>query len=302
MKKLSIVILNWNKCNLLEDTLDSLMPYVEKSKGVDVVVVDNGSTDGSVEYLKKKTSPRITSLFNKKNLGFVGGNNKGVKFSLEKGYQYIMLLNNDVLVKDKFWESMIKFMEDNKRVGVVGPKIYFAPGYEFHKSRYQKKDLGKVIWYAGGKIDWQNVYGVHLGVDEVDVGQWNKTAEVDFVSGCCLMARAKVWQENLLDEKLYLYYEDSDFCVKAKKRGWGVYYHPTSSIWHINAGSSVSGGTLQDYFITRNRLLFGMRWAPLRTKMALIKESFKLLSTGRVWQKKGVLDFYMGRFGRGSWQ
>ena len=87
-----------------------------------------------------------------------------------------------------------------------------------------------------------------------------------------------------------------------KNRGWKVLYEPKGIVWHKVAQSSGIGSNLNDYFITRNRMLFGMRYASLRTKFALAKESIKLLLNGRKWQKIGVRDFYLGRFGRGSWE
>jgi GT2 family glycosyltransferase len=99
-----------------------------------------------------------------------------------------------------------------------------------------------------------------------------------------------------------MYYEDADFSQRVKSLGYRVFYVPGGGIWHFNAGSSEVGGDLQDYFISRNRLLFGLKWAPLRTKVALIRESVRLWQTGRKWQKIGVKDFYLRKFGRGSWQ
>ena len=342
MEKLSVVILHYNGVEILErclipflETVDKVSKSIGKSKpdlSIEVIVVDNGSTDGSVRYLKSQKSKfkiqsakikikkgktkfvdsitqqpdklnNLITIFNKENLGFAEGNNVGIREAIKNGADYVMVLNNDVIVKNAFWLPLVDFIKKHKKVGVVGPKIYFAPGREFHKTRYQKKERGRVIWFAGGEIDWKNVYAFHRGVDEVDTGQYDKSFETDFVSGCCLMAKSEVWQKaGFFDPKYFLYYEDSDFCLKVKKLGGKIYYLPKAKIWHLNAGSSDCGGALQDYFITRNRLLFGLRWAPLRTKVALIRESFKTLLTGRTWQIIGVRDFYLRRFGKGSWK
>lgn len=303
MKKLAIIVLNYNGRKLLEKCLPSLLKQVEKSRGVKVILVDNGSQDQSREYLEdlKIKNQKLSLIFSSKNLGFCQGNNLGIDWALKNNFDYLMLLNNDVLIKDCFWEPMIKFLEKNREVGILGPKIYFAPGHETNKEQYQKKDLGRVFWFAGGVIDWKNAYGFHRGVDQIDQGQYDLVQETDFVSGCCLLARKKVWQENLLDKKYFLYLEDLDFCLRAKKKGWKIYYFPKSGIWHLNAGSSGCGGELQDYFIIRNRLLFGLRWAPLRTKLALLREGLRLLRKGRKWQKIGARDFFLRRFEKGSW-
>jgi len=105
----------------------------------------------------------------------------------------------------------------------------------------------------------------------------------------------------LFDKKYFLYFEDVDLSLRVKKAGFKVIFCPKAKIWHLNSGSSGSGSSLHDYFITRNRLLFGMKYASLRSKIALIKESLELLKNGRKWQKIGVRDFYFRRYGKGSW-
>ncbi len=310
-KRLAIVVLSYNTQELLKNCLKSLIEQRGKLVNPEIIVVDNGSTDGSVEWLKAKGSPapvgagqvKLKAVFNDKNLGFCEGNNIGIRYAIAQGYQYIMLLNSDTIVKDRFWEPLISFLEKNEGVGVVTPKIYFAPGFEYQQKRYKKEERGRVIWSVGGEMDWANVIGANRGVDEVDRGQFNQVTEVDFASGCCLVARAELWKQlGFLDEKYFMYYEDADFSQKVKKAGQKIFYLPNSCIYHLNAKSSQVGGSLQDYFISRNRLLFGLRFAPTRTKLALIKESFKLLVKGRMWQKKGVRDFYLRKFGKGSWK
>ena len=348
-KKVSIVILNYNTKTLLKKCLDSIFDAVNSKHQIpnsniqnlkyslEIIIVDNNSTDGSKEYLKKLTSrnweisspsaheissvlPReirnfakqisqskflnFKVIFNDRNLGFAAGNNVGIKYAIKSGADYVIVLNNDVLVKDAFWRPLVDFLEKNKKVGIVAPKIYFAPGREFHKSRYKKSERGKVIWSVGGTIDWQNVIASNRGVDEVDKGQYDQEAEVDFASGCCLAASAAIWEKvNFFDERYFLYYEDSDFCQRVRRAGYKIVYVPGSKIWHLNAGSSKVGGDLHDYFITRNRLLFGMRWASWRAKFALFRESLRLFrKTGRKWQKIGVRDFYLRKLGKGSWK
>lgn len=311
MKKVSIVILNWNGTKDTIECLKSIRQLLTTNYQLLTIVVDNGSKDrfeidapGGPSFASLRFKNEVRIIRNKENLGFAEGNNVGIKDVLKDGADYVMLLNNDTLVdKNLIDESLIVFKK-NVKVGVVAPKIYFAPGFEFHKERYKKEDLGKVFWYAGGIMNWENVLGSHRGVDEVDNGQYEKTEETDYASGCCMMVKREVFEKvGLFDSKYFLYYEDNDFCQRVKGKGYGVMYAPRAILWHKNAGSAGgSGSTLQDYYITRNRLLFGMRYAPLKSKLALIKESIKLLINGRSWQKKGVLDFYLGRLGKGSYQ
>ena len=97
-----------------------------------------------------------------------------------------------------------------------------------------------------------------------------------------------------------MYLEDVEFCQRAKEAGFKVIYTPKARLWHLNAGSSEVGGPLHDYYLTRNRMLFGMQYAPWWTRFALIRESIKLLFAGRKWQKAGIRDFYLRRFGYGE--
>jgi GT2 family glycosyltransferase len=313
MKKISLIILNWNGYKMTLNCLESISKAAVDGFALEILVVDNGSTDESVERIKelivrgiadfKKKKVVVKLIENAENLGFVGGNNVGIRHALENRADYICLLNNDTRVAPEFLVELLKVAEKDPQNGVVGGKIYFEKGYEFHKDRYGQKDLGKVIWYAGGLNDWQNVYGSHRGVDEVDRGQFDSVSETDFVTGCLMLVRKEVFEKaGLIDERYYLYNEDNDFSQRAKKAGFKLVYAPKAVIWHINAGSSRSGSNLQDYFMTRNRLLFGFLWAPVRSRIALLRESLKHLFFGRQWQKIGVRDFYLRKLGKGSWK
>ena len=299
--KLFIIILNWNGKDYLLNCLKSVSQLITENCKLETVVIDNASTDGSDQMVKEKC-PDITLLKNKKNLGFTGGNNMGIKYALKNGADYVMFLNSDTLVDKDLAVQLIEAAESDPEIGIVGPKIYFAPGREYHRDRYKTSEQGMVFWYTGGLIDWDNILLAHRGVDEVDRGQYDKQEETDFVSGCCMLVKRGVFEKiNLLDDKYYLYLEDADFCKRAKLAGYKVIYSPTGRLWHINAGSSSVGGDLHDYFITRNRMLFGLKYAKIRTKIALLREGFKLLLTGRRWQKIGARDFLLRKFGKGSW-
>ena len=304
LPKLSIVILNWNG---LKDTLQVLKD-LSKVKTVgfkgEVVVVDNGSTDGSQDKLPKYKLPNMSCRFIETgaNLGFAGGNNVGMKDAARRGADYVLLLNNDVILPKDIFTKLIKVAEGDRRIGLLSPKMYFAKGYEFHKGRYKKSEPGKVFWYAGGTIDRDNIYTSHRGVDEVDRGQYDKQEETDVANGACVLIRKKVVKDiGYLREKYFMYWEDADFSERAKRAGWKVVYTPATHLWHKVAQSSGIGSNLNDYFLTRNRLDFGMRYAKAWTKLALIKESAYLLLKGREWQKIGTRDYYLGIFGKGSW-
>lgn len=295
-KKAGIILVNWNGGKETLECLES----INKLRVVDIevitVVVDNASTDDSVIQIQKKYS-KIKLLEERENVGFSGGNNRGIRYALDQGADYIWLLNNDTTVDP---EALCSLIRSGGKKDIVGSKIYFARGREFHKNRYNSTDFGKVIWYAGGKIDWANMYGSHRGVDEVDVGQYEEGEETDFVSGCSLLIRREVIERvGMFDEKFFVYWEDLDFCLRAKDHGYKIYYEPKSVVWHKNASSTGgSGSRLHEYYQTRNRLLIGMRYAPVRTKLALIREAITMLIGREREKKQAVIDFILGRFGK----
>lgn len=304
MKSVFISILNFNGRKNTIECLRSINKLSRNGLKINVVVVDNDSSErfsidqGILDGISLKV------IFNKKNLGFSGGQNIGIRYALENNAAYVLVLNNDTKLDEDIVYRLVEAAQTDKLIGIISPKIYFAKGYEFHKDMYSEKDLGKVIWYAGGLMDWKNVLGKHRGVDEVDKGQYEKTEETDFATGCCMLIKKEVFEKTgYFDERYFLYYEDNDFSQRVKSKGYKIIYEPKGILWHRNAGSSGgSGSTLQDYYITRNRLLFGMKYAPVRSQIALLRESFKTLIKGRRWQKKGVLDFYLRRFGKGSYE
>lgn len=290
------IIVNWNGKEDTKICLASLRKINTKNFDFHALVVDNGSTNDSVEVITK-AFPEVTLLATGKNLGFTGGNNFGIGYAMRHGADFVWLLNNDTFV-DRNVLSVVKEFADES-VGICGSKIYFAPGREFHHDRYKEEERGKVFWYAGGLVDWANMYASHRGVDEIDHGQYDKKEETPFITGCSMMIRREVIDRvGLLDDKYYLYLEDLDYCLRTKRAGYRLMYVPTSVLWHVNAGSSARpGNPLHEYYFTRNRLLLGGRYAPIRTKFALLREAIRFLFTGSAVRRKAVLDAFSGRFG-----
>ena len=300
MKKISVIIINFNGEKNTLDCLNSLAKIQHKLFNIDTILVDNSSENGISISEKDFEEINLKIILNPKNMGFSGGNNVGIKFALKNDSDYVLLLNNDTLVKEDFLTELFNFAEKTEKAGLIVPKIYFANGFEFHKDKYTKSELGKVIWYGGGVMDWQNVVGRHRGVDQVDKGQFEEEGQTDFASGCCVLIKKEVFEKiGLLDEDYFLYYEDNDFSQKATKAGYRIYFVPKSVIWHKNAGSTGgSGSKLQDYYITRNRLIFGNRYASMRARIALNREGISLIFKGRQWQKLGAKDYYLHKLGK----
>lgn len=297
MKKITIIIVTWNNQKDLLETLSSLRGINQSDFTLETIVVDNASSDNSV-FETKNQFPDVKIIQNQENLGFAQGNNIGIAAALENKSDYLLLLNNDTLVEKNFLQKLFQTAENDLSLGLISPKIYFARGYEFHRDRYAEKDRGKVIWYAGGKIDWNNIICSHRGVDEVDIGQYNKGEITDFATGCCVLIRKElVLKIGILDKKYFMYFEDVDYSVRAKKIDYRVFYESKSIIWHKNAASSGKPGSpLHNYYLTRNRLYFGMKYAGNRTKTALFKDAFHLFKRNLPGERKGIIDFFLNRY------
>ncbi len=291
------IIVNWNG---IEDTLNCLQSLSKINRSyanLTVLVVDNGSTNDSVSQIHKKY-PDVTVLETGKNLGFTGGNNVGMDYALSHNADFIWMLNNDTLVHKDVLSFVNQF--NDPKVGACGSKIYFAKGHEYHADRYTDKERGHVLWYAGGKVDWQNIYASHRGVDEVDHGQYDTVEETPFITGCSFIVRSDIVKSvGKLDDAYYLYLEDLDWSVRIQRAGYTLQYVPTSMLWHVNAGSSGKpGNPTHEYYFTRNRLIFGFRYASLRTKFALVREAGRFFVGASSVRRRAVSDWLLRKFGK----
>lgn len=298
--KVAIITVNYSGKKDTLELLKSLSKLETQNSDIKTIVVDNGSVDGSVSSIHKQFS-EVDIVQAGGNLGFSGGYNKGLDYARIWGADYFLLINNDCLIKDiNLISELVKNVESNPKIGLVSPKIYFASGFEFHKDRYSEQDLGKVIWYAGGKFDWDNIGSIHRGIDEIDIGQYDHVEESEIFSGACVLVKKAVLEQlGGLDEKYFLYFEDSDFAKRAADAGFKIYYNGKVALYHKVSRSTGIGSTITDYYHTRNRLFFGMKFGKLRTKFALLREVVKLFIFGRPAQRKGILDFYLGVHGNG---
>ena len=301
MKKVAVVTVNFNSEQATKELLESIEKVKAPDLSVEVIIVDNGSEKAFV-LNDKKERENTTVIRSGVNTGFTGGNNIGIKEALKRQADFVLLINNDTLVHPDLVINLFNFLESDKKIGVVVPKIYFSKGNEFHKDRYKVGELGRVIWFAGGYMDWKNAKSVHRGMDEVDHGQFDLTEKIDFATGCCMMIKKEVLEKTgLFDDRYFLYYEDADLSQKIINSGFEIYYVPNAHVYHKNAQSSGgSGSSLHDYFLTRNQMLFGLSYAPLKTKVALFRQSLNLLFFGRKYQKKGIQDYYLRKFGKGT--
>lgn len=301
MNNLSIIIVHYKG---LKDTLECLFSLERLSLSdidLQIFLIDNsGELNTSEDF--KKLKLHIHYIKTPENLGFSEGNNLGIKESLKLNPKYIILLNNDTLVPPVFLMKFLESVSKNPDFGLASPRIYFAKGYEYHKDKYSKNDLGKVIWYAGGELDWNNIYAKHTGVDEVDKGQYKSPKQVDFATGCCMFINPKVIDKiGLFDKNYFVYYEDVDYSIRAKKAGFSLYYLPEPHIYHKNATSSGKPGSqLHVYYQTRNRYYLGSKFARYNIKLHLYKEALKNILLGPEIKRLAARDFFIQNMGKGS--
>jgi hypothetical protein len=245
--KVSIIILNWNG---LEDTIECLESLKKITySNYEVVVVDNGSQGDAVEVLREKFGDYIHVIENDKNYGFAEGNNIGMRYALANfNPDYILLLNNDIVVAADFLTELVKAAESDSSIGIVGPKIY-------------SYDEPNKISFVGTKMHWWDV-GTPP-VNEIDVGQFDELREVDVVIGCALLIKRIVVEKiGLLYSGYFAYYEEAEWCVKCRKAGYKVVYVPRAKLWHKLSSTAGKIDGFRLYYMTRNRFIFMKRNLP----------------------------------------
>jgi len=297
MPEVTIIVLNWNG---LADTLECLASLARLDyPAYHVVVVDNGSTDGSVEAIRAQFS-QVTLIENGENLGFAEGNNVGLRHALDRGADYVLLLNNDTVADTRFLTKLVKIAEVDGEIGVASPLIchYDAPDE---------------IWSAGAAIDWADGSTQRLRAGEV-AREGAPTFEVDFVSGCALLAKREVIETTgFLDVNFYLYYEEADWCVRARNQGYRIVCVPEAKIWHKVSRSVGASSPLVTYYMTRNALLFLLKHLTgIQRVLSLGRNlTYTARSVGSIWVKReyahrranaraqilGTWDFLWGHFG-----
>lgn len=231
----------------------------------------------------------------KKNLGFAGGNNVGIKHALDCNADYVLLLNNDTITEPNFLKELIKAGESDNKIGILGPLIYEYPSKKIH--------------FAGGKINWLYTKGTHIR--EIRNGK-QEIKETDYITGCCMLIKRKVIEKiGLMPEKYFLYFEDVEWCLKAQKQGFKCVVVVKSKIWHKVSQATSEGSFSYIYYHTRNGLLLSKRNAPffiknltyLNSFLIYLKQIIKLIifPKRKNWSKaimKGIDDFYKGNFGK----
>lgn len=229
-----IIILNWNS---YDDTATCLGSVQKLDYGDFMVfLVDNGSTDGSIQALKKDYN-NVNFIMNHINKGFGGGMNDGITKALDSGCEYILLLNNDVILHDEsILSRLVETMRQNPDIGILSPKV----------------TSGDKIWFEKGNINWKTAKAHHIQTNEEGI------IPTEYVPLCATLIRGEVFEQvGLLPEKYFLYYEDVEFCINVMNNGYDVMTNTDITVEH-KTYSSTSGpfGATPTYYNVRNKILF----------------------------------------------
>ncbi len=292
MPNVGIVISNYNGWQDTVQCLESLQKQTYRD--FEIILLDDASTNDSVQQLQKHLTENTVFLPQEANSGFAAVNNVGMRRALADGCDWVLLLNNDTVVAPDFLETLLR---ETPAGAVSCPKMLFL-------------DPPDEIWFAGGELDRATGKVKHLGGHEKDGPAFAEKKQVSFITFCCVLLPRQVVEEvGFLDETLFMYCEDVDYCIRLADAGVPLWLLPDARIWHKAGGSA--GGMLSVYYITRNTLYLtckGKSALQIRAKTlpVLISGAARYALTKLLGRKKGrsygafrgALDFWRGRMGR----
>lgn len=289
------VVLNKDRRQDTLECLDSIRAGTYRNARV--ILLDCQSRDGSVDAVRAR-HPDATVIELPRNLGYAGNNDVGIEAALAMDARWVFVLNEDTVLAPDCIEQLVRVAESERTVGCVGPLV-------------RHHDEPGVIQSAGGTLDrrWQSR---HLGENEEDRGQFRDPHEVEWVSGCAIMLRAEALREvGAFDGRFFVYWEETEWCVRARKAGWRILNVPAAKLWHKGVQRRYAPGPWVTYYVTRNRLLLlathhapRQAWATacvqiLRTLVSWsVKPRWRHMRAHRDAMWHGVVDFLRGRLGQ----
>lgn len=239
LPRVGVVVLNWRRPRDILDCLASVTAQEYAPDLIEVVVVDNGSANGSVAEIRERF-PAVTVIENGRNLGFAAGCNRGIAALLERGAEYVFLLNDDATCEPALLGRLVAEAETDTSIGMLGPTVYYADG------------SGAEIWSAGGMVDRLG----HTSHMQATDGA-TTVRDVDYVTGCAILIRRSVIETvGMLDERFFAYWEEVEWCARARAAGYRVVQVPAARVWHGIQQEDRETSRFYQYLMTRNRLLF----------------------------------------------
>ncbi len=237
--RVTLIVLTWNQRELTLACLASLLQL--QYDNYQIIVVDNGSRDSTAAAIRQKF-PGVIVIENRENLGFAEGNNAGIRMALADKADYVMLLNDDTIADPLMLQELIAVAESNAQIGIVGPAIY---------STHEPRD----IWSAGNRIAWHNASVGRLLESDIPSPR-QASFEVDYVTGCALCIKREVIERiGLLDPRYFIYFEDTDWCLRARACGYASAVVPAARLWHHVSATTGENSPVTDYYMVRNSFL-----------------------------------------------
>lgn len=297
-EKISVVLVNYNGKKYNDKCITSILNS-EVNETLQIVVVDNASTDGSMEEMEKKwgSNSKIHFIYMEDNYGFSKANNEGITWSLEQGAEFILLLNNDTEIEPDAIGHMIDCQKEKH--GIVVPKVFYA-------------DKPDTIWCAGGRLTPVIKKPVHIAMGDKDLGQMVDNKACTFANGCCMLLTDKIVLElGLLNEKFFLYYEDTEYSMRAAEKNISIWFCGKAVVYHkVNGATRGNENPANAYYITRNWLFCNrLHLSKIRFFLFCIYFIFNRLAWIIIWtfQGKGKMvravwngtyDFLVNRTGK----
>ncbi|HTP07089.1 MAG TPA: glycosyltransferase family 2 protein [Anaerolineae bacterium] len=295
MTTTAIVVLNWENAAGTVACLDSLKACT--AANITLIVVDNGSGDDSVSLIRQR-HPDLPLIETGANLGYAGGNNVGIHYALEHGADYVAILNNDVSVSPDFLGPLLAASQLFSNEAIITPMIC-------------ETERPEIIWALGAQVNWSTADSQRLYAGQPRA-TWKDHApfNVEFAVGTAMLASRQVWERaGLIDESFFLYFEETDWCVQARRLGIPSVAAPASCIWHeANAGGGRTSPRVT-YYMTRNALQLLRRNLAGRQRIlpmlrVTLRAHWYVLGDIRHGQTArararllGVYDFLRGRLG-----
>jgi GT2 family glycosyltransferase len=284
----TVVVLSWNA---LRVTLDCLASLQSLESACDILVVDNGSSDGTTNAIRA-AYPNVSVHQTGKNLGYAGGNNEGIRVALHRGADWVFVLNNDTTVAPDCLDRLLSAAREHPAAGVLAPTIYYH-------------DRPQSIWSSGGLFDGRR------GSATMRTDRADGPRQVDWATGCALFVRADVFaRAGLFDPRFFLYYEENEWCGRVTDSGYEILHVPNASVFHKISPHEQALSEAITYYMSRNRLLFlQQRGAPVQAWVRVISEYVRTLMSLSVRRRyrteryrrnammRGVTDFCLRRFG-----
>lgn len=269
----SVIVINYNGKEFLKDCLESV--YGQTYHNFDLIVVDNGSTDGSVQFIKEKF-PDTIFIENKENLGFAMANNQGIEISKGK---YIALLNNDTVVDRDWLKNLVTAAESSsENTGMWADKILSL-------------ENPHIIDSVGGLIISNDGIAKGRGRLERDIGQYDREEEVFIPSACAALYRKRMFDEvGLFDEDFFAYCEDTDLGLRARLEGWKTISAPKAVVYHHYSGTTGKYTSIKAYLVERNHIWLAIKNFPLSKLLFLPLYTFwrYLMQVYGIFRKKGA--------------